>query len=105
MQNFHLRGILSRRIFFSKRAKRAFHWQTDNFTQFYYFHVNFQEQQKKQNKTILLRDKKVKYNKIHRMKSTTVLTNLQRGNIEAKIKTKIELTFFERCAQGKIYKT
>lgn len=34
------------------------------------------------------------------MRSTTVLTNLQRGNIEAKIKTKIELTFFERCAQG-----
>lgn len=34
------------------------------------------------------------------MKST-VLTNLQRGNIEAKIRTKIDLTFFERCAQGK----
>lgn len=37
------------------------------------------------------------------MKSTTVLTNLQRGNIEAKIKTKIELTFFEKCAQGEIW--
>lgn len=35
-------------------------------------------------------------------KSTTVLTNLQRGNIEAKISTSISLSFHERCGQGDI---
>lgn len=34
-------------------------------------------------------------------KATTVLTNLQRGNIEAKISGKIELNFFEKVAQGR----
>ena len=33
-------------------------------------------------------------------KATTVLTNLQRGNIEAKIATTAELSFHERCGQG-----
>lgn len=33
-------------------------------------------------------------------KSTTVLTNLQRGNIEAKISSTITLNFYEKCAQG-----
>lgn len=36
-------------------------------------------------------------------KATTVLTNLQRGNIEAKIATTAELSFHERCGQGKNY--
>ena len=35
-------------------------------------------------------------------KSTTVLTNLQRGNIEAKISTTITLNFYEKCAQGQV---
>jgi hypothetical protein len=33
-------------------------------------------------------------------KATTVLTNLQRGNIEAKVSTSISLTFHEKCGQG-----
>ena len=33
-------------------------------------------------------------------KATTVLTNLQRGNIEAKISTSITLSFHENCGQG-----
>lgn len=37
-------------------------------------------------------------------KSTTVLTNLQRGNIEAKISSTIALNFFEKCAQGQKHK-
>ncbi|KAG5667417.1 hypothetical protein PVAND_015398 [Polypedilum vanderplanki] len=35
-------------------------------------------------------------------KATTVLTNLQRGNIEAKISTSISLSFHEKCGQGEI---
>lgn len=35
-------------------------------------------------------------------KETTVLTNLQRGNIEAKISSKITLNWFEKCAQGEV---
>jgi hypothetical protein len=34
-------------------------------------------------------------------KATTVLTNLQRGNIEAKISASITLSFHEKCGQGK----
>lgn len=33
-------------------------------------------------------------------KSTTVLTNLQRGNIEAKVNSTISLNLYEKCAQG-----
>lgn len=33
-------------------------------------------------------------------RATTVLTNLQRGNIEAKVAASISLTFHERCGQG-----
>lgn len=36
------------------------------------------------------------------LKATTVLTNLQRGNIEAKISSAISLNFFEKCAQGQL---
>ncbi|CAG9812367.1 unnamed protein product [Chironomus riparius] len=36
------------------------------------------------------------------LKATTVLTNLQRGNIEAKISTSITLSFHEKCGQGEI---
>lgn len=36
-------------------------------------------------------------------KSTTVLTNLQRGNIEAKVSTAVTLNFYEKCAQGHIF--
>lgn len=35
-------------------------------------------------------------------KATTVLTNLQRGNIEAKIAATATLSFHEKCGQGKI---
>lgn len=34
-------------------------------------------------------------------KATTVLTNLQRGNIEAKVAASAILSFFERCGQGR----
>lgn len=36
-------------------------------------------------------------------RSTTVLTNLQRGNIEAKISTSISLSFYEKCGQGELF--
>ncbi|CRL03930.1 CLUMA_CG017051, isoform A [Clunio marinus] len=35
-------------------------------------------------------------------KSTTVLTNLQRGNIEAKISAAKALNFYEKCGQGEV---
>lgn len=35
-------------------------------------------------------------------KPTTVLTNLQRGNIEAKIATTCELNFYQKCGQGEV---
>lgn len=34
------------------------------------------------------------------LKATTVLTNLQRGNVEAKVATAVSLNFFERVGQG-----